>query len=75
MPAADPRYGVAQVTIESLDGWRDFCDRHNLDRNAFAEIIGLRLGELAAKNAHLPPVLDRWVREAKNLKNERRRRG
>lgn len=72
MPAADPRYGVAQVTEEARDGWRDFCDRYGVDRAALAEVMGLRLGEL---DGPLPRHLERWVREARDLKNERRRRG
>ena len=72
MPAAEPRYCVAEVTEESRDGWRDFCDRHDVDRTALAEVLGLRLAELVGQ---LPPLLDRVVREARALKNERRRRG
>lgn len=72
MPAAELRYGVAQVTEESLQGWRDFCDRQNIDRTVFCEVIGLRLGEMGDR---LPPMLERWVREARELKNQRRRRG
>lgn len=72
MPAADPRYGVAQVTEEALDGWREFCDRNHVDRNALAEVIGLRLGEMIEP---LPRLIERWVVEARELKNERRRRG
>lgn len=71
MPAADPRYGVANVSEESIEGWRTFCDAHGVDRTALAEVMGLRLG---AMTGHLPPVLDRWVREAKKLAAERRRR-
>lgn len=72
MPAADPRYGVANVSEEARDGWRAFCDRYGVDRNALAEVMGHRLGELTGD---LPPVLRRWVREAQELRNERRRRG
>lgn len=72
MPAAEPRYCVAQVTEEARDGWRDFCDRYDVDRNALAEVMGFRLGE---STGDLPPLMKRWVREAKALKNERRRRG
>lgn len=72
MPAAEPRYGVAQVTEDARDGWRDFCDRYDVDRTALAEVMGLRLGEMTG---HLPPLLERWVREARELKNQRRRRG
>lgn len=72
MPAADPRYGVANVSEESIEGWRIFCDAHGVDRNALAEVMGLRLGKMTG---HLPPAIERWVREAKALKNERRKRG
>lgn len=72
MPAAEPRYCVAEVTEEALAGWRDFADRHGVDRTVLAEVIGLRLGEMEAP---LPRLLERWVREAHELKNERRRRG
>lgn len=72
MPAADPRYGVANVTEEARDGWRDFCNRYDVDRTVLAEVMGLRLGEITGD---LPPVLRRWVREAKDLKNQRRKRG
>lgn len=72
MPAMEPRYGVAQVTEESRDGWVDFCDRNNVDRTALAEVMGLRLGEMSTP---LPRLIEQWVREARELKNERRRRG
>lgn len=72
MPAAEPRYCVAEVTEEALDGWRDFADRHGVDRTALAEVIGLRLAGLSDP---LPRLLEQWVREARDLKNERRRRG
>lgn len=71
MPAAEPRYCVAEVTEDARDGWRDFCDRHGIDRTALAEIIGLRL---AAMGDHPPALVERWVREAKELRNDRRRR-
>lgn len=72
MPAAEPRYCVAQVTEEARDGWRSFCERYDVDRNALGEVMGKRLGEI---DGHLPALLERWVREAKDLKNQRRRRG
>lgn len=72
MPAAEPRYCVAQVTEEARDGWRTFCEHYGVDRNALAEVMGLRLGEVGGR---LPPVLERWVAEARDLKNQRRRRG
>lgn len=72
MPAADPRYGVAQVSEEARDGWRDFADRYGVDRTALAEIIGLELG---VTTGPLPRQLSQWVERAKELKNQRRRRG
>ena len=71
MPAADVRYTVAQVTEEARDGWRDFCDRHGIDRASLAEVIGLHLAEV---DGGLPPLLERWVTEARELAAERRRR-
>ena len=72
MPAADPRYGVAQVSEEARDGWRAFCDRHDIDRTAFAEVLGLELGRMTGPP---PPVIQRAVNAARDLKNQRRRRG
>lgn len=72
MPAADARYCVAQVSEEAVDGWRDFCDRHGVDRTALAEVMGAHLANMDGK---LPPLLARWVTEARDLRNERRRRG
>lgn len=72
MPAVEPRYNVAEVTEESRDGWRHFCDRHGINPTVLAEIIGLRLG---AMTGHPPAVVERWVRDAKKLAAERRRRG
>lgn len=71
MPAAEPRYCVAEVTEEARDGWRYFADRHGVDRTALAEVIGLDLG---ATTGPLPRLLERWVEQAKDLKNQRRRR-
>lgn len=72
MPAADPRYCVAQISEEALEGWRDFCARHRIDRTALAEVIGFYLGETGDT---LSPWLERMVREANDLKSERKRRG
>lgn len=72
MPAAEPRYCVAEVTEEARDGWRDFCERHGIDRTVLAEIIGLRLG---AMTGHPPAVVERWVKDAQKLAADRRRRG
>lgn len=71
MPAAEPRYCVAQVTEEARDAWRTFCDRHHIDRTAFAEVIGFWLVD----SKELPPLVEQWVRDARDLKNQRRRRG
>lgn len=70
MPAADRRY-LAEVTEESLAAWQAFCDEVGVDRAALCEVIGLRLAELD----RLPPIVERWVREARALMSERRRRG
>lgn len=71
MPASEVRYGVAQVTEEALAGWNAFVDRHDIDRNVLAEVMGRHLGDLASLRA---PLRD-WVEEAKALKRQRRRRG
>lgn len=72
MPASEPRYGVAQVTEDSIDGWRRFCDANDVDRTAFCEVLGLMLGAMTGPP---PPFLRRAVDQAKDLKNQRRRRG
>ena len=71
MPAAEPRYTVAQVSDESLQGWISFCDRHSIDRAVLCEVLGLHLGAMGGTP---PPWLERVVRQARDLKNERRRR-
>lgn len=71
VPAAEMRYGVAQVTEEARDGWRDFADRFSIDRAALAEVIGKHLANMTDP---LPEPLAAWVVEAKELKNLRRRR-
>lgn len=72
MPAAEPRYTVAQVTEESVQGWIAFCDRHSIDRAVLCEVLGLTLGAMTAPP---PPWLERIVKQAQELKNQRRRRG
>lgn len=72
MPAAEPRYCVAQVTEETRNAWRDFCDRNHIDRTALAEVIGVLLG---TAEDPLPPWLQACVDDARDLKNQRRRRG
>lgn len=72
MPAAEPTYCVAQVRIESRDAWRDFCDRHGIDRTALAEVIGLLLADATDP---LPDWLSQLVEDARDLRNQRRRRG
>ena len=69
MPASEPTYCVAEVRVEARDAWRDFCDRHLIDRVALCEVMADHL--LRDK---LPP-LDQLIREARDLKNQRRRRG
>ena len=69
MPAAEPRFCVAQVSEEARDA---FCDAHSIDRTAFAEVVG---DWLAQHPDELPPLVAKWVRDARDLKNQRRRRG
>lgn len=69
MPATEPTYCVAEVRVEARDMWRDFCDRHGIDRVALCEVMAVYLAA-----DRLPP-LDQLVREARDLKNQRRRRG
>jgi hypothetical protein len=69
MPAAEPTYCVAEVRIEARDAWRDFCDRQHINRVAFCEVMAIYLTD-----DRLPP-LEQLVREARDLKNQRRRRG
>ena len=76
MPAAEPRYCVAQVTEEARDGWRDFCDANGIDRTAFAEVIGMWLDRHHRElPVDLAPLVAEWVEQARDLKNTRRRRG
>lgn len=72
MPAAEPRYCVAQVTEETRDAWRNFCERHGIDRTAFVEVIGVWLANAPDP---LPPFIEQMCKEAKDLAAERRRRG
>jgi hypothetical protein len=69
MPASEPTYCVAEVRVEARDAWRDFCDRHHIDRVALCEVMAIHL------EADRLPSLDQLVREARDLKNQRRRRG
>ena len=68
----DRTYCVAEVTEESKDAWIAFCDRHNIDRTVLCEVLGF---ELLAMGDRLPPSVQRAVDKAKDLKNQRRRRG
>lgn len=52
--------------------WRDFCDKHRIDRTVFAEVVG---EWMVNAPDDLPELVASWVREAVELKNERRRRG
>ena len=72
MPAAEPRKCIAQVTEETRDAWRDFCDRHQIDRTAFAEVLGLWMADAPEP---LPQWMQQIVDDARDLKNQRRRRG
>ena len=72
MPAAEPRYCVAQVTEETRDAWRAFCELHGVDRTALAEVIGAWLADAPDE---LPPLLEQWLAQARDLGASRRRRG
>lgn len=71
MPTSEPTYCVAQVRIEALEAWRSFCDTHLIDRTVLCEAIGAWM----ATDPDLPPLVEQWVRDARDLKNQRRRRG
>lgn len=68
MPTSEPTWCVAQVREEARDAWRSFCDRHMIDRTSLCETLATHLAE-----DRLPP-LEQLVREAQDLKNQRRRR-
>mgnify|MGYP001613577143 CR=1 FL=1 len=72
MPAAEPRYAIAQVTEECRDAWREFCEVHDVDRTVLAEVIGQWMQDLSGD---LPPLVRQWVSDARELKNARKRRG
>lgn len=71
VPAADKRFCVAQVSEEAIDGWRAFCDRNHVDRTALCEVIGAWMLDPTS----VPSLVERWLLEARDLKNQRRRRG
>lgn len=72
MPAAEPRFCLAQVTEETRNAWRDFADLHGIDRTALAEVIGIWLAEAPYP---LPDWVQVFIDQARDLKNQRRRRG
>lgn len=67
MPAAEPRYCVAQVVVETRDAWERFCKREHINRTVLADVIGMWLD-----SGQMP---DELVRQARDLQDERRRRG
>lgn len=71
VPAADRKLCVARVSVEARDAWASFCDRHLVDRAVFAEVIAMWMDE----GGDLPPLVAQWVTDARDLKNQRRRRG
>ena len=71
MPTSEPTYCVAEVRVEARDAWRDFCDRHGINRAAFAEVLGAWM----ASHPDLPPLVAEWVRDARDLAAVRRQRG
>lgn len=73
MPAAESRYCVAQVTDQSRDGWRDFCEAHAVNRNALAEVIGYWMADHFLDD--LPELVTLWVLQARDLRAQRNRRG
>lgn len=72
MPAAEPRTCLAQVTPETRDAFRAFCNLHGIDRTAFVEVIG---AWLATPPENLPALVQQWCSDAKDLGASRRRRG
>ena len=73
MPAAD-RYGLADVSAESRDGWISFARRHGTNRTALAEVLGVELARLNVDTDDLPAFLRRCVEKAIDLEEERRGR-
>lgn len=71
MPAAEPRYCVAQVVVETRDAWDRFCKREHINRTVLADVIGLWLDA----EGPIPQALDELVRAARDLQDQRRRRG
>lgn len=68
MPAAEPRYCIAQVVEETRDAWRDFCDANAINRTVLADIIGIWLRDAPTP---LPPQLAQMVEDARTLQNQR----
>lgn len=72
VPAAEPRFCVAQVTEEARDAWRDFCERQGIDRTALAESIAQWM---VNHPGELPALVQAWIDSARDLGATRRRRG
>lgn len=75
MAGEERRYKIAEVTAASRDGWRAFANRHGVTPTALAEVLGLRMSDLAAiSEADLPQLLSDCVQDARQLAYDRRRR-
>ena len=74
MPAAEPHFCVAQVSEETVDAWRDFCDRYDINRTVLADVIGMWFQKML-DTGEVPPLMEEWIEQARDLKNQRRRRG
>lgn len=73
VPVSEFRVPLAQVTEESMDGWRAFTKRYGSNPTALAEVIGLYLATVNGPEP--PPLLRRLVKQAIDLEAKRRRRG
>lgn len=76
MAGDERRYKIAEVTATSRDGWRTFGNRFGVTPTALAEVLGIRLAEMAATNreSDLPVLLRELVQDARQVAYERRRR-
>lgn len=70
VPASEPRYCVAQVVVETRDAWDRFCKREHINRTVLADVIGIWLDTTPP-----PSGLAELVSAARDLQDERRRRG
>ena len=70
--AAEGRRKLADVTPESYEGWSRFASAPGLDVTVLAECVGIYLGDIGDRRPS--PALERVVRQARELRDERRRR-